>query len=68
MTTLRTHNCNLCHMALRDDPSKTPAIGIHHGNDASGPRIDAKPPRDAENHLCGDCIKALKRLFASACQ
>lgn len=59
MTTRREYRCNLCHDELVQMTGSYQGAGIYFTT--GGPvRFKATHPRDAENHLCGKCIAAIK--------
>lgn len=64
MTTERNYRCNLCHATISKDRDNTlNGSGIHHHHHVvegqTVPAIKLVHCRDAENHICSPCYRAL---------
>ena len=61
MVTTRLYSCNLCRHSISEYGfnGRGRGVGIYFVSCADGDKIDIKHIRDAENHVCGECIDAL---------
>ena len=60
MTTYREYACNLCHSRQSDKIGPTERIRIRGAIHKTGGGINLVGASESENHICTDCIEAIK--------